>query len=169
MFGSDFGVCVPFPFGVLGMNWNSIASVPDRYLFIYYIVFLCCLVFIGLLIVTCSSSFPFGVLGMMWNSIASVPDRYLFIYFIVFLCCLFFIKLLIVTCSSSFPFSVLGMMWNSIVSVPDRYLFIFSIVFLCCLFFLNCKKLVKIKKNDNKHDLIHFVTTGQNKNIRFDR
>ena len=29
-------VCVPFPFGVQGRIWNSIVSVPDRCLFIYF-------------------------------------------------------------------------------------------------------------------------------------
>ena len=30
-------VRVPFPFGVWGRMWNSIASVPDHCLFIYFV------------------------------------------------------------------------------------------------------------------------------------
>ena len=29
-------VCFPFPFGVCGRMWNSIASVPDNCLFVYF-------------------------------------------------------------------------------------------------------------------------------------
>ena len=31
-----FFFCVPFPFGVWGRMWNSIVSVPDHCLFIYF-------------------------------------------------------------------------------------------------------------------------------------
>ena len=32
----DCVVIVPFPYGVCGRMWNSIVSVPDHCLFIYY-------------------------------------------------------------------------------------------------------------------------------------
>ena len=37
IFSVDLVVCVPFPFGVWGRMWNSIVSVPERCLFIYFI------------------------------------------------------------------------------------------------------------------------------------
>ena len=37
-FSADLVVRVPFPFGVSGRVWNSIVSVPDNCLFIFYTV-----------------------------------------------------------------------------------------------------------------------------------
>ena len=36
IFREDLVVRFPFPFGVLGRMWNSILSVPDHCLFIYF-------------------------------------------------------------------------------------------------------------------------------------
>ena len=42
IFSAILVVRVPFPFGVWGRMWNSIVSVPDHCLFIYFAYQSCC-------------------------------------------------------------------------------------------------------------------------------